>query len=430
MGIISNLFTGRSIKNLSITDPKAWNPSLWNLAGAQSLSGENVTESTALTYSAVWCAVSLISGTVSGLPLHLLRNDQRKTIKAIEKSLFSILHSQANPYMTAQVYREVTTAHILTWGNSYSEKVRDGYGNIVELWPITPNRVRMEMEQGVLIYWIRVDDQEIPLTREQILHVPGLGYDGFQGYSVVGMARKSIGLGMAMETFGSLYFGNGTHPGVVVTHPGKLDQPSHENLKGALAQAHSGLGQSHRLMLLEDGMKIEKIGIPPEESQFLESRQFQIPEIARWFNLPPHKLKDLTKSSFSNIESEQISFVTDSILPWLIRFEQNFDMQLLSDNEKKQQKLYFRHNVDGLLRGNAKDRAEYYKSMWLNGFMTQNEVREKENMDPSNSPHTDDLFVPLNMIPVTMLSGQLAKNEPKTPPPGDQNNQNSVPGGQ
>lgn len=408
------------VKSLSVTDEKAWNPSLWNLAGAQSLSGENVTESTALTYSAVWCAVSLISGTVSCLPLHLLRKDQRKTIKADEKTLFRVLHSQANPYMTAQVYREVTTAHILTWGNAYSEIVRDAYGQAVALWPIPPNRVRMSMQDGELVYLIRVDNQEISLTREKVLHVPGLGFDGFQGYSVIGMARKSIGLGMAMETFGSLYFGNGTHPGAVVTHPGKLSPQAHDNLKVSLTQAHSGLGQSHRLLLLEEGMSIEKVGIPPEESQFLESRQFQIPEIARWFNLPPHKLKDLTKSSFSNIESEQISFVTDSILPWLIRFEQNFDMQLLTDAEKRQQKLYFRHNVDGLLRGNAKDRAEYYKAMWLNGFMTQNEVREKENMDPAANEFADDLFVPLNMVPVSMLKEQLTvKNTQKPAGPAE-----------
>jgi len=404
------------IKNLSLTDDKAWNPSLWNLYGAQSLSGETVTEQSALTYSAVWNAVTLISGTVSGLPLHLLRKDQRKTIKAEEKSLFRVLHSQSNTYMTAQVFREVITAHILLWGNAYAEIVRDGFGQVRELWPIPPNRIRPEMIEGAMYYHIQVGGQTVTLPRAQVLHVPGLGFDGFTGYSVVGMARKSIGLGMAMETFGSLYFGNGTHPGVVVQHPGKLSDVAHNNLKTSLTQAHSGLGQSHRLLLLEEGMKIEKIGIPPEESQFLESRQFQIPEIARWFNLPPHKLKDLTRSSFSNIESEQISFVVDSILPWLIRFEQNYDMQLLSESEKVQQKLYFRHNVDGQLRGNSADRANYYKAMWGNGFMSQNEVREKENMDPSESKYADDLFVPLNMIPLSKIDEQLAIKTPSPAP--------------
>lgn len=427
MGALMNLFNPKA---LGVNDEKAWNPSLWNLYGAQSVSGENVTEHTAMTYSAVWCAVSLISSTVSCLPLHLLRKDQRKTIKAVEKGLYNILRYQPNPYMSAQILREVATAHVLLWGNCYCEIVRDGYGQIVEIWPIPPTRCKPEMKEGELVYRISVDGEQIYLPRSKVLHVPGLGFDGFQGYSVVAMARKSIGLGMAMETFGSLYFGNGTHPGVVVSHPMKLSQTAHDNLKNDLTAKHSGLGQSHRLLLLEEGMKIEKISIAPEESQFLESRQFQIPEIARWFNLPPHKLKDLTRSSFSNIESEQISFVTDSILPWLIRFEQNFDIQLLSAAERKQQKLYFRHNVEGLLRGNAKDRSEYYKVMWQNGFMSQNDVREKEDMDPSQSEFADELFVPLNMVPLSMLRDQIEKKEVKTPSGRGNNNDNSDFGGQ
>lgn len=411
MGILSRI---SRINNLAVNDPKAWDRSLWNLFGSKSLSGEVVTEETALTYSAFWNAVSLISGTVSTLPLHLLRKDGKKTVEMREKKLFRVLHDQFNPYMTAQVGREVMTAHILTWGNCYLEKVKDGVGNIVQLWPITPNRVTPKWENGDIAYEIQVDNKTVTLYRDSILHIPGLGYDGLVGYSVVAMARKSIGLGMAMETFGSLFFGNGTHPGAVVTHPGTLKDP--EKLRNAMAATYSGLGQSHRFMLLEEGMKIEKVGIPPEDSQFLESRQFQIPEMARWFNLPPHKLKDLTRSSFSNIESEQISFVTDSILPWLIRFEQNFNMQLLTDAEKYQQKLYFRHNVDGLLRGNSTDRANYYKAMWSSGFMTQNEVREKEDMDPSSNAYADELFIPLNnMIPLSKIDEFLSKQS--TPKP-------------
>jgi len=407
--------------NLSLNDPKAWDPSLWRFAGATSESGECVTEQTALTYSAVWCAVNLISGTVSTLPLHLLRNDRRKTIKATENPIFDVLYAQANPIMTAQIYREVETAHLLTWGNAFSEIVRDGFGNVVELWPIPPNRVRIVMKEGVLTYLVRVGGDEIALTRDKILHVAGPGFDGFMGYSVIAMARKSIGLAMAMETFGSRFFGAGTHPGLIVSHPGKMSPQAHESLQTALTQSYSGLGQSHRLMLLEEGMKPEKLGVSPEDSQFLESRQFQIPEIARWFNLPPHKLKDLTKSSFSNIEAEQISFVVDSILPWLVRKEQCYNSQLLTKDQRTKQKLYFRHNVDGLMRGNAKDRSEYYKTMWNNGFMTQNEVREKENMDPAEDPIADQLFVPLNMVPLGMLKEQLAKNDQKTPIPGDKN---------
>jgi len=400
MGIFSRM----AIRNLSVSDPKAWDRSLWNMIGSQSLSGEVVTEETALTYSAFWNAVTLISGTVSTLPLHVLRKSQKKTVFVNEKPLFRVLHDRLNPYMTAQVGREVMTAHILTWGNCYAEIVRNGYGEIAELWPIGPNRVRPEFKDGELIYNIRVGSEEKTLPRSKILHIPGLGFDGFMGYSIVHMARKSLGLSMAMETFGSTYFGQGTHPGVIVSHPGKLNPEVKADMKESLTTAYSGLGKSHRLMLLQDGMKIENVGIPPNDSQFLESRQFQIPEVARWFNLPPHKLKDLTKSSFSNIESEQISFVTDSILPWLIRFEQHYNMQLLTEAEQFKRGIYTRHNVDGLMRGNSKDRAEYYAKMFGIGAMSPNDIREKEDWDPSDNEYADELFVPVNnMIPLSKI---------------------------
>jgi len=243
---------------------------------------------------------------------------------------------------------------------------------------------------------------------DETSRVAGLGFDGFQGYSPVAMARKSIGLAMAMETFGSNYFGNGTHPGVIVSHPGKLSEPAHNNLKADLTATYSGLGKSHKLLLLEEGMKMESVGVPPEDSQFLESRQFQIPEIARWFNLPPHKLKDLSRSSFNNIESEQISFVTDSILPWLIRLEQNFNMQLLTEREKYAENQYFKHIVEGLLRGDAKSRGEFYRAMFSIGAMSPNDVRAKEDADPIDGG--DEYYVPLNMAPVSMLKEILLKN--------------------
>lgn len=409
------------IKALSLTDEKAWGRSLWNLYGSQSLSGETVTEHTALTYSAVFNAISLISGTIGALPCHLMqRKSEIKDGRSVEKKrvaddrrMYRVLHDQFNPYMTAMAGRECLTAHALAWGNGYAEIVRNGYGEVVELWPITPNRVRPEMRNGKLAYRVRVGSEDVFLQREKVLHVPGLGFDGWQGYSVVSLARKSIGLGMAIETFGALYFGQGTHPGVVVTHPGKLSPQGSSNLNASLATEYGGLGKSHKLMLLEEGMKLEKIGIPPDDSQFLESRQFQIPEIARWFNLPPHKLKDLTKSSFSNIESEQISFVTDSILPWLVRFEQNYNMQLLTDSDKElsgRGRLYFKHIVEGLLRGDAAARGTFYKAMFDVGAMSVNEIRAKEDMDPVDGGD-------IHLVPLNMTSLENAGKPPAAPKP-------------
>jgi HK97 family phage portal protein len=400
-------------KNLSMTDPKAWDSKLWNLIGNIVHSGENVSEWTAMTYSAFYNAVYLISETIAGLPLHLMRKEGKNKVIVDDDNLYYLMHDRPNPFMTSFVFREVMTAHILTWGNGYAEKVKNLMGEIVELWPIPPNRVKYieyREEDNNLWYGIQVDGEIKWLPRDDILHIPGFGFDGFIGYSIVSLAKNSIGLGMAMETFGAEYFGQGTHPGVIVSHPGKLNAQTRSNMQEALTNTYSGLGKAHKLMLLEEGLKIEKLGIPPNDSQFLESRQFQIPEMARWFNLPPHKLKDLTKSSFNNIESEQISFVTDSILPWALRKEQNYNIQLLTDRQRRQQKYFWKHNFGGLLRANSKDRADFYKTMIGNTIMSPNDVRELEDLNPSDNPLANELFVQVNMIPLSKMDEYLSKN--------------------
>lgn len=399
--------------NVSLTNPKAWDRSLWNIKGAANATGEVVTEETALNYSAVWNAVNLISGTVAGLPLHLMQRQGRANNIADKDPLYYVLHDKPNPYMSSMNFRECLMSHVLTWGNGYAEIIRNGLGEPYALWPIPPRYVnKMEFIDGNLYYEVNLAEggDTVFIPRANMLHVYGLGFDGYQGYSPVAMARQSIGLGMAMESFGSHYFGSGTHPGVIVSHPKKLDPQTHANMKKSLTDSYSGLGQSHRLMLLEEGLTMEKVGFPNNEAQFLESRQFQIAEIARWYNLPPHKLKDLSKSSFNNIESEQISFVTDSILPWLIRVEECLNMQLLTDRQRSK-KLYFKHIVEGLLRANSKDRAEYYKLMIGNGVMTPNEARGKEDMNPSESPYADELWMPTGLIPVSKFDEYLSKNQ-------------------
>ena len=419
----------RKLRNLSINDPKAWSPSLWNLQGNQSLSGEVVTEENALTYSAIWNAVTLYSS-IATLPLHLLRKNENKTFHVKDNKLYHVLHDDFNPYMTAQVGREVSIAHLLLWGNSYAEIVRNGYGEVYELWPISPNRVKPFMEKGELLYEINVGSEKKILPRSRILHIPGLGFDGLVGYPVVSMARKSIGLGMALETFGATYFGQGTHPGAVVSHPQALSPSGYDNLKKELSDKYSGLGQAHRLMLLDEGMKIEQIGVPPENSQFLESRQFHITEIARWFNLPVHKLKEMTKSSFNNIEAEQLSYVIDSLMPVIIRYESNYNMQLLTQNERYKQGIHTRHNVDGLLRGNVEARAKYYQIMWGIGAMSINMIADKEGFDPVENG--DERFIPMNYLPLSQLEQYLdilkkTSTKPKPETEGPEPKENETP---
>lgn len=329
-----------------------------------------------------------------------MQSKEKKKRIADDRYLYRVLHDQANDYMTAMMFRKVIMSHILTWGNGYAEIVRDGYGEVRALWPITPNRVRVEAVEGRPFYHVSMPDSspDVTLPRERVLHITGPSFDGFVGYSVIAMARKSIGLGMALETFGSTYFGQGTHPGVIVSHPGKLNAESSSNLKKSLTESYSGLGNTHRLMLLEDGMKLEKIGIPPNDSQFLESRQFGVTEVARWFNLPPHKLKDLTRSSFNNIESEDASFYKGSILPWLVLLEQNYDMQLLSKFDKElsgRGRYYCKHNMKGVLKGDTKAQTDHYSAMLDRGVYSINDVRALEDMDPIEGG--DIHLVPLNM---------------------------------
>lgn len=389
---------------------------MWNLYGGDNVAGENVNETTALTYSAFWNAVLLISGTIGSLPLHLMRQNGRSKEFALENPLYRVMHDRWNPFITAKVGRQTISAHALTWGNGYAEKVRNQFGDVVELWPITPDRVKNILIVGNdLVYEISVGSETKYLPRRNILHLHGLGFDGFVGYSVVAMARKTLGLAMAMETFGSRLFSQGINPGAIITHPTHVKDS--KAFREAISDVYAGLGNTHRLMLLEDGMSFEKVGIPPEDSQFLESRQFQVPEIARWFNLPPHKLKDLTRSSFNNIEQEQISFVTDSILPWLIDFEQEFQLQLLNDRQRYQENLYFKHIVEGLLRADAKSRAEFYKIMKRESIMTINEIREKEDLNPDQNPLSDELWIEANMIPLSQ-----AKNLPLNPPSAGRKN--------
>jgi len=408
MGLLTNIFK----RNLSLTDKKAWDTSYWNLIGAQSSAGVNVTYDKALSYSAVFNAIALLSGTIGGLPLNLYRKKANQgNVVEDRRPLHQLLHFSPNSEMSAMTFRETMTAHVLGWGNCYAEIQRNGMGEVTALWPIPPNRVVIRRIRGELIYEVKVGSETISLPRDRMLHIPGLGFDGIQGYSVISYARETIGLGLAMEEFGARFFGAGTHPGAVAEHPGKLGGEAYDNLKKSLTEQYSGLGKSHKLLILEEGMKINNIGIPPEDAQFLQSRVFSVNEVARWFNVPPHKIKEMSHSTYSNIESQSIEFVTDSIVPWLVRFEQGYDLQLLSPKERNH-KFYFKHIVEGLLRGDSESRGKFYSQRFMIGSITPNEIRALEDQNPNPNPLADELWFPMNMVPLSMVL-----TLPPPPPP-------------
>lgn len=392
MGLFAKVLERRDIP---LNDDKAWDSSLWNINGSISHSGVAVNNYTALNMGAVFNAITLISRGIASLPLHLYKqNGNMNTIQS-QHPLDFCLHKKSNDYITAMTLREVMMGHILSWGNGFAEKIYDPAGKVIKLFPITPNRVNINFDKGQLIYEVQAGSEIVKVDRNKILHIAGLGFNGITGYSVISKARESIGLGLSMEEFAARYFGSGAHPGLVAVHPQTLTEKARKNITESMEAKYTGLSQAHKIMLLEEGMTVTEVGIPPDDSQFLESRQFSIPEIARWFNVPPHKLKDLSRATFSNIEHQAIEYLIDSILPWLVCLEQNYDMQLLTDEEINQG-YYFKHIFEGLLRGDSVTRAEYYNKMWQLGGLSINEIREKENMNPITGG--DVYFVPMNFI--------------------------------
>lgn len=366
----------------------------------KSSSGVSVNEATALTYSVVFACVRILAETVSGLPLILYRRskDGSKT-RADNHPLYRLLHDSPNSAMTAFRWRCAMMNHLVIWGNAFAEIRIDARGNITGLWPLSPDRVFIRLAatqdgdiQPVYQYNDPVTLSMRTIPNERMLHVSGMGNDGIQGYSPVRLHREAIGLGMSMQEFGSRFFGEGTHPSVIIEHPNKLSEPAHKNLHDSLTSAHSGLGKSHRLLILEEGMKLSPLGIPPEDAQFLESRQFQVIEICRIFRIPPHMVGDLSRATFSNIEHQSIEFVVHTIRPWLVLWEQELNRSLLLQNE--QNEYYFEFLVDGLLRGDIKSRYDAYRVGREGGWLSSNDVRRMENMDPIKDG--DDYLMPMN----------------------------------
>ena len=355
--------------------------------GGSSSSGKMVTERSSMQMTAVYSCVRILAEAVAGLPFHLYRyNDSGGKEKALDHPLYFLLHDEPNPEMTAFAFRETLMGHLLLWGNAYAQIVRNGKGQVLGLYPLMPNKMRVDRDQNGRIYYVYTRTQEdsklgetgqVYLDAKDVLHIPGLGFDGIMGYSPIAMAKNAVGMAIACEEYGAKFFANGASPGGVLEHPGIVKDP--ERVRESWNSVYQGSGNSHKIAVLEEGMKYTPIGISPEQAQFLETRKFQINEIARIFRVPPHMVGDLEKSSFSNIEQQSLEFVKYTLDPWVIRWEQSINRQLLLSQEKG---VYFsKFNVDGLLRGDYQSRMSGYATGVQNGFMSPNDVRELENMD-------------------------------------------------
>ncbi len=384
-----------------------------------STSGKVVTERTSMQMTAVYACVRILSEAVAGLPLHMYEYKDDGKEKAIKNPLYFLLHDEPNPEMTSFIFRETLMTHLLLWGNAYAQIIRNGKNEVVALYPLMPNKMSVERDEKGEIYYVynRYQDEAktgdlgtVVLLKEDVLHIPGLGFDGLVGYSPIAMAKNAIGLAIATEEYGSKFFANGAAPSGVLEHPGTIKDPT--KVREAWMSQFGGSSNSGKVAVLEEGMKYTPISISPEQAQFLETRKFQINEIARIFRVPPHMVGDLEKSSFSNIEQQSLEFVKYTLEPWIIRWEQALSRALLSSEEKK--KYFFKFNVDGLLRGDYQSRMNGYAIARQNGWMSANDIRELENLDKIPTEDGGDLYlINGNMLPLNMAGAYANKESNK-----------------
>ena len=370
-------------------------------------SGKAVTERSAMQMTAVYSCVRILAEAVAGLPLHLYRyKEDGGKEKALDHPLYLLLHDEPNPEMSSFVFRETLMTHLLLWGNAYAQIIRNGKGEVIALYPLMPNRMVVDRDiHGQLYYQYTRSTEEAPtmkgvtvnLPPSDVLHIPGLGFDGLVGYSPIAMAKNAIGMAIACEEYGAKFFANGAAPGGVLEHPGTIKDP--QRVRESWQSTFGGSANSNKIAVLEEGMKYTPIGISPEQAQFLETRKFQINEIARIFRVPPHMVGDLEKSSFSNIEQQSLEFVKYTLEPWLVRWEQSIQRTLFSPEEKK--RYFAKFNVEGLLRGDYASRMSGYATARQNGWMSANDIRELENMDRIPAEDGGDLYlINGNMLPL------------------------------
>lgn len=406
MGLLSSAIESRSTVSAHPRDPVF---AEWFGGGVNTAAGIAVTPDSAMRESAVYACVRVLAESVAQLPLHVYR--RRKSggkDKATDHPLYEILHSTPNDLQTSFGFREMTMAAVLLRGNSVAKIVPRGGSAVGRLEFIEPNRVSIRKTNSgkrVFVHDPEFGSQEILLPRE-VFHVAGMTLDGFEGISPIAYHRETVGASLAVKEFGSRLFANGTHIGTVLEHPEHLSQTAHDNIKRDFQEKFAGIINANKPFILEEGMKLAKIGMTPEDAQYLDTRKFARSEIAGIFRVPPHMIADLQEATFSNIEQQAIDFVVSSLVPWLVRIEQSISRDLFSAADRK--RGYFAEfNVMGLLRGDATARANYYKARFETGSITPNQIRALENENPEDGG--DESFVPLNMIPI----GQAGRSEEK-----------------
>ena len=418
---IRNLFRSRS----AFAPPGAWTGTDdLGLTSSRTSAGQQVTEESAYAYSALYNAFTLIAEAIGIMANNVFRSVESGKTKIIGHPLRPIIHQRANPEQSAQQFRELLQGWCLAWGNGYAEIQRSTTGQPVALWPIAPNRVdvRRDPDQTIpatqrnpIVYVIRskLNKVEAVIPAEDMFHIKNFSGDGVVGFSIVQLARESIGLGLATEQFGANFFGNAAHPAGIIKTAKVMDPDAKRKLKDRWLQGHSGQ-RALGVAILDEGMDWTQIGIPPEDAQFLQTRVFQIDEIARWTKVPPTMLAELSRAHFKNIEHLSIQFVTRALLPWVSRWEHETNWKLLTRSQRDASE-FTKMNVDSQLRGDTATRRDFYKVMNAMGVFTINDILELEDRNTIGDDG-DQRFVPMNMVPLDSAR-QVAEGRGTPPPP-------------
>jgi len=374
-----------------INDPNQWAPTnTW--FPLFSKAGTRVTPGTSMQLSAYYACIRNISEDVAKLNCGAYRNLPEGGKELVPRSPSNILFTvMPNEEMTPFSFKQTIVSHVLGWGNGYAEIQRNGRGDVVALHPIHPSRVTVERAEDGSIYYrvfkvpfdsaphLRGQGEYVDIAPEDMFHVLGLGGDGLVGYSVAKFAQDSLGTALAAQTYGATFFGNGSTLGGLLEHPASLSKEAQDRLLDSWNKKHQGPNNAHKTAVLEEGMKFKSTAVPPRDSQFIEVREFQVVDVARWFRMPPHKIQSMEGAKFNNIEHQSIEYVQDTILPILVKFEEEIKRKIITQNA-----VFFKFNTNTLLRGDAKARSEYYRTMINIGAMTPNEARAFEDMNPGD----------------------------------------------
>ena len=403
MSVFGKLFKARD------KPQDALNGSGYSFMFGRSAAGQSVNERSAMQMSAVYACVRILAESIASLPLHFYQyNDAGGKEKAVNHPLYWLLHDEPNPEMSSFSFRETLMTHLLLWGNAYAQIIRNGRGEVIALYPLMPDRMTVDRDARGRIYYEYARSESdantlgkkssVILSPEDVFHIPGLGFDGLVGYSPIAMAKQAIGMGLACDEYGAAFYQNGAQPGGVLEHPNVLKDP--KRVRESWNAIYQGSKNAHRIAVLEEGMTYKPITISPEQAQFLETRKFQIDEIARIFRVPPHMIGDLEKSSFSNIEQQSLEFVKYTLAPWISRWEQAIQRSLLLMSERT--RYFARFNVEGLLRGDYQSRMNGYAVARQNGWMSANDIRELESLDMIPDEQGGNLY---------LINGNMTKLE-------------------